>query len=79
MSKKPYTAESVERALVHHSTREGGAVRTYSPPYTGHPKWRVILRNVPNETMELNLRETWALCQGLAAGVSSQRLSEVDR
>jgi hypothetical protein len=61
-TKTPYTRESIERALIHHSAR--GGVETWHAPNPGESKWRV---KVPGfDDVELSEGETWAFCVGLA-------------
>lgn len=62
-AKKKYSHESVQRALVVHETR--GVVRTWSPPESGRPKYRVNLYEVGH--WEGTLKETYALLAGIRA------------
>lgn len=62
---KPYTVESIGRALAHHEHTR--AIYLYSPPIPGEGKWKVKLSDV-EEPLFLTHAEAYALCVGLAAG-----------
>lgn len=62
---KPYTSDSIARALTHHESR--GALLSVSPPEPGGRKtWRVSLPDY-GEPVELTTPQAWALCLGLRA------------
>lgn len=63
-TREPYTVESIERALLHH-TRRGGvdAWHHYTVPSS---RWIVTLPGY-DPIENLSDREIWALCCGLAA------------
>lgn len=58
MPKKPYTRESLERALVHHRI-------DYSPPHVGKPQWRV---GHGLDAVEMPEAMVYAYVLGLAEG-----------
>lgn len=60
---KPYSKESIGRALVHHET--SGVIYTWSPPGPGQSKWRVALYD--QEPLQLTNREAYIVCVALAS------------
>ena len=62
---KPYSVESIQRALAHHELTR--AIHLYSPPIAGGGgKWKVKLSEV-EEPLFMTNAEAYALCVGLAA------------
>jgi hypothetical protein len=63
MARKPYTMDSIGRALDHHV--KTGAIESYRRPAIEREAWVIVLPQF--STVELTTAQTYGMCLGLAA------------